>query len=60
MDSLYTKQHIRDALDLKPSTPEEDLHWLSAAPPEVAARVRATLTTRRTPAAVLIPLVERE
>jgi 8-oxo-dGTP pyrophosphatase MutT (NUDIX family) len=60
MDSLYTKQHIRAALDLKPSTPEEDLHWLSAAPPEVAARVRATLTTRRTPAAVLIPLVDRE
>jgi 8-oxo-dGTP pyrophosphatase MutT (NUDIX family) len=60
MDSLYTKQHIRDALDLKPSTPEEDMQWLAAAPPEVAARVRATLTTRRTPAAVLIPLVERE
>ena len=59
MDSLYSKQHIRDALDPEPSTPEEDLHWLSAAPPEVAARVRATLTTRRTPAAVLIPLVDR-
>src|SRR6202046_1571699 len=59
MDSPYTNQHIRAALDPKPSTPEEDMHWLSAAPPEVAARVRATLTTRRTPAAVLIPLVER-
>src|SRR5580692_8983790 len=60
MDSPYTKQQIRDALDRAPSTPEEDMHWLSAAPPEVAARVRATLTTRRTPAAVLIPLVERD
>lgn len=60
MDSLYTKQHIRDALDLAPSTPDEDMQWLSAAPPEVAARVRATLPTRRTPAAVLVPLVERE
>ena len=58
MDSLYTKTHIRDALDRAPSTPEEDIHWLSNATPEVAARVRATLTTRRTPAAVLVPLVE--
>lgn len=60
MDALYTKQHIRDVLDLKPSTPDEDLQWLSAAPPEVAARVRATLPTRRIPAAVLVPLVERD
>lgn len=35
------------------------MQWLAAAPPDVAARVRATLTTRRTPAAVLVPLVER-
>ena len=35
------------------------MHWLAGASPEVAARVRATLTTRRTPAAVLVPLVER-
>ncbi len=41
MDSLYSKQHIRDALDPQPSTPEEDMHWLVGAPPEVAARVRA-------------------
>jgi 8-oxo-dGTP pyrophosphatase MutT (NUDIX family) len=60
MDPLYTKQHIRDALDTAPSTPAEDMQWLSAAPPDVAARVRATLPTRRTPAAVLVPLVERE
>ena len=59
MDPVYSKQHIRDVLDPSPSTPEEDMQWLAAAPPEVAARVRATLTTRRTPAAVLIPLVER-
>jgi 8-oxo-dGTP pyrophosphatase MutT (NUDIX family) len=32
---------------------------LSAATPEIIAHVRSTLTTRRTPAAVLIPLVER-
>jgi len=35
------------------------MHWLSAASPEVVASVRAALTTRRTPAAVLVPLVER-
>jgi 8-oxo-dGTP pyrophosphatase MutT (NUDIX family) len=60
MDALYTKQHIRAALDTSPSTPEEDMHWLAAAPPEVAARVRATLPTRRIPAAVLVPLVEHD
>ena len=60
MDPVYSKQHIRDALDPSPSTPTEDMQWLAAAPPEVAARVRATLPTRRTPAAVLIPLVERD
>jgi 8-oxo-dGTP pyrophosphatase MutT (NUDIX family) len=59
MDSLYSKTHIRDALDPAPSTPEEDMHWLSGASPEVVASVRAALTTRRTPAAVLVPLVER-
>jgi 8-oxo-dGTP pyrophosphatase MutT (NUDIX family) len=58
MDPLYTKSHIRDALDLGPSTPEEDIHWLAGASPEVVAKVRATFTTRRTPAAVLVPLVE--
>ena len=60
MGSLYTKQHIRAALDPAPSTPDEDMHWLAAATPEVAARVRATLPARRTPAAVLVPLVERD
>jgi 8-oxo-dGTP pyrophosphatase MutT (NUDIX family) len=60
MDPVYSKQHSRDVLDPSPSTPTEDMQWLAAAPPEVAARVRATLPTRRTPAAVLIPLVEHD
>src|ERR1700720_2308022 len=60
MDTLYTKSQIREALDPAPSTPSEDMHWLAGASPEVVASVRATLTTRRTPAAVLVPLVERE
>jgi 8-oxo-dGTP pyrophosphatase MutT (NUDIX family) len=59
MEELYSKSHIKEALDPQPSTPEDDLHWLSGASPEVAARVRAALPTRRTPAAVLVPLVER-
>jgi 8-oxo-dGTP pyrophosphatase MutT (NUDIX family) len=57
---VLSKAVIRAALDPAPSTPEEDMHWLVGASPEVVARVRATLTTRRTPAAVLVPLVERE
>src|SRR5208282_5444764 len=59
MDPLYTKSHIREALDPSPSTPEEDMHWLAGASPEVVARMRASLPARRTPAAVLVPLVER-
>jgi 8-oxo-dGTP pyrophosphatase MutT (NUDIX family) len=59
MDSLYSKENIRAALDPKPSTPEEDMHWLAGASPEVVAHIRAALPTRRTPAAVLVPLVDR-
>src|SRR5579862_8392981 len=59
MDSLYSKANIRAALDSAPSTPEVDMHWLDGVSPEVAARIRATLPTRRTPAAVLVPLVDR-
>jgi 8-oxo-dGTP pyrophosphatase MutT (NUDIX family) len=60
MDPLYTKSQIREALDSAPSTPAEDMHWLVGASPEVVARMRASLPARRTPAAVLVPLVERE
>jgi 8-oxo-dGTP pyrophosphatase MutT (NUDIX family) len=59
MEELYSKSHIKQALDPQPSTPDVDMHWLSGVSPEVAARVRAALPTRRTPAAVLVPLVER-
>ncbi len=54
----YTKAQIRAALDQKPSTPEEDMHWLVGASPDIVARVRATLPARRIPAAVLVPLIE--
>ena len=60
MDPLYSKSHIREALDPVPSTPEEDMHWLVGASPEVVARMRASLPARRTPAAVLVPLVEHD
>jgi 8-oxo-dGTP pyrophosphatase MutT (NUDIX family) len=60
MDSLYTKAHIRESLDPQPSTPEQDMQWLAGASAEVMSQVRASISTRRVPAAVLIPLVERD
>jgi 8-oxo-dGTP pyrophosphatase MutT (NUDIX family) len=60
MDSLYTKAHIRESLDPRPSTPEEDMQWLAGASADVVSRVRASLPARRVPAAVLVPLVERK
>jgi 8-oxo-dGTP pyrophosphatase MutT (NUDIX family) len=60
MDSLYTKAHIRESLDPRPSTPEQDMQWLAGASADVVSRVRALLPARRVPAAVLVPLVERE
>jgi 8-oxo-dGTP pyrophosphatase MutT (NUDIX family) len=59
MDSLYTKAHIRESLDPLPSTPEQDIQWLAGASAEVVSQVRASISSRRVPAAVLIPLVER-
>jgi 8-oxo-dGTP pyrophosphatase MutT (NUDIX family) len=60
MDSLYTKARIRESLDPRPSTPEQDMQWLAGATPDVVSRVRASLPARRVPAAVLVPLVERD
>jgi 8-oxo-dGTP pyrophosphatase MutT (NUDIX family) len=59
MDSLYSKTHIRESLDPQPSTPEQDMQWLAGASAEITSKVRASLPSRRVPAAVLIPLVER-
>jgi 8-oxo-dGTP pyrophosphatase MutT (NUDIX family) len=55
---LYSKSQIRAALDASPSTSEDDMQWLAGATPEVIAHVRSALPERRTPAAVLVPLVE--
>jgi 8-oxo-dGTP pyrophosphatase MutT (NUDIX family) len=60
MDSLYSKSHIREALDAQPSTPEQDMQWLAGASAEVVSQVRASISARRVPAAVLVPLVERD
>jgi 8-oxo-dGTP pyrophosphatase MutT (NUDIX family) len=60
MDALYSKTHIRESLDPQPSTPDQDMQWLAGATAELASKVRAALPSRRVPAAVLIPLVERD
>jgi 8-oxo-dGTP pyrophosphatase MutT (NUDIX family) len=59
-DSLYTKAHIRESLNARASAPDEDMLWLAGAPPDVVERVRAALPAQVVPAAVLVPLVERE
>lgn len=58
MVSLYSKAEIRESLDPRPSTPDEDMQWLAGASAELASQVRASLPARRVPAAVLVPLVE--
>src|ERR1700692_2903397 len=60
MDSLYTKTHIRESLDPRPSTPEHDMQWLAGASADEGSQVRASLPARRVPAALLVPLVEHE
>ncbi len=60
MDSLYSKGHIRESLEPQPSAPHEDMLWLAGASPELVARVRAAMPVERVPAAVLVPLVERD
>jgi 8-oxo-dGTP pyrophosphatase MutT (NUDIX family) len=57
-DSIFSKTHIRGALGVNASAPQDDMLWLAAAP-HVIDRVRAAMPTLRTPAAVLVPLVER-
>lgn len=60
MDPLYTKTHIRESLEPQASALGDDMLWLAGAPPEVMERVRASLPAQRVPAAVLVPLVERD
>lgn len=60
MESLYSKAHIRESLALDPSGPGEEMRWLTGASPEVADRLRTSLPKAPVPAAVLVPLIERE
>jgi 8-oxo-dGTP pyrophosphatase MutT (NUDIX family) len=60
MDSIYSKAHVRESLNPSPSSPDEDMLWLAGGSREMLARVRATAPSQRIPAAVLVPLVERE
>ncbi len=56
----YSKAHIRESLQPRPSGQDEDMLWLAGGSYEKLARLAASVPARRTPAAVLVPLVERE
>jgi len=60
MDGLYSKAHIRESLKPHPSGSDEDMLWIAGGSYEQLARMRAAAPARRIPAAVLVPLVERE
>jgi 8-oxo-dGTP pyrophosphatase MutT (NUDIX family) len=60
MDPLYSKTHIRESLAPHPSANEDDMLWLGDAAPDAVERIRAAMPPMRVPAAVLVPLVERE
>jgi 8-oxo-dGTP pyrophosphatase MutT (NUDIX family) len=59
LDRLFSRAHIRESLDPQPSAAGDDMLWLADAPPDVVAKVRASMPAIRVPAAVLVPLVER-
>jgi 8-oxo-dGTP pyrophosphatase MutT (NUDIX family) len=60
MDPLYSKTHIREALSSHASGRDEDMLWLVGSSPEAVARIRASFPATKKPAAVLVPLVERD
>jgi 8-oxo-dGTP pyrophosphatase MutT (NUDIX family) len=60
MDPLYGKTHIRESLAPRPSGPSQEMLWLAGAPPDVLEHLRTSLPAPLVPAAVLVPLVERE
>jgi 8-oxo-dGTP pyrophosphatase MutT (NUDIX family) len=59
-DTLFGKAHIRGCLALSASSADDDMLWLAGVTPDELRRVRAALNAARVPAAVLVPLVERE
>ena len=60
MEALYSKTHIRESLESHPSAPGDDLLWLVGDSREALKRLRAARKEESVPAAVLVPLVERE
>ena len=57
---LFSKTHIRESLEPQPSGPDQDMLWLAGASPEIREQMRASLQRECVPAAVLVPLVERD
>ena len=39
MDSLYTKAHIRESLNTRPSSPADDMQWLAGASADLVSQV---------------------
>jgi 8-oxo-dGTP pyrophosphatase MutT (NUDIX family) len=60
MPATFSKTRIREVLAPRASPRDDDMHWLADASPELLEQLRAALPASRVPAAVLIPLVERE
>lgn len=61
LDPRYGKSHIRESLEAGPSASDDELLWLSGtAPPEVHEHLRMSRSLTPIPAAVLVPLVERD
>lgn len=60
MDWIYSKTHIRECLALRASAPDDDMAWLVGVHPDIVTRIRANMPATSVPAAVLVPLVERE
>ena len=59
-DPLFDRRHIRESLAPTASAPGEELLWVAGAPAHLLDQVRAAIIpSRRVPAAVLVPLVER-
>jgi len=56
----YDRAHIRESLAPVASAPGEEILWAAGAPDHVVDRVRAATPMPRVPAAVLVPLVERD
>ena len=60
MEALYSKTHIRESLERTPHASGDDLLWLVGDSQEAREQLRAARSKEAVPAAVLVPLVERD